>query len=83
MAKTYTAADIEAELGAGLTGDVLEHERQLEKMRTNCQMYGLKPHVLWLSDTGKVTMAQIVAASLSGDVQTARRLKEEWEAWVQ
>jgi hypothetical protein len=36
-----------------------------------------------LSDTGKVTMAQIVAASLSGDVQTARRLKEEWEAWVQ
>lgn len=80
MKKTYTLEEIETELGKG--EEVLEHERQYAKMLADCDTFGLTPHPLWLSDTGRFTMAAIVAATLSGDRERVRELQSQWEAWA-
>lgn len=82
MDKTYSLKQIEAELSADDSAAVLEHERRLAQMRAACKQYGLEPSVLWLSDTGRFTMAQIVAAYLAGNKAQAKALQAEWEAWT-
>lgn len=80
MKKTYTLEEIETELGKG--EEVLEQERLYAKMLADCDAFGLTPHPLWLSDTGRFTMAAIVAATLSGDTERVRELQSQWEAWA-
>ncbi len=85
MKKTYTLDEIEAELGEGDLGTsrgVLEQERRYAKMLADCDRLGLTPHPLWLSDTGRFTMAAIVAAALSGDREKVLELQRQWEAWA-
>ncbi len=81
MKKTYSLAELENELDRSAA--VLEYERQYAKMLTSCHAYGLTPHPLWLSDTGRFTLAAIVAATLSGDTEGMRNLQRQWEAWAE
>lgn len=80
MKKTYTLEELESELGS--SESVLEHERRYAKMLQTCETFGLTPHPLWLSDTGRFTLAAIVAANISGDRSRARELQAQWEAWA-
>ncbi len=81
MKKIYTLEEIETEL-QGESRGVLEQEDQYAKMLSSCRTYGLTPHPLWLSDTGRFTMAAIVAATISGDSAKVRELQQQWEAWA-
>lgn len=80
MKKTYTLDELETELGS--SESVLEQERLHAKMLTDCDTFGLTPHPLWLSDTGRFTMAAIVAATISGDREQVRELQRQWETWA-
>lgn len=81
MKKTYSLEELETELGSSAA--VLEYERLHAKMLADCRAYGLTPHPLWLSDTGRFTLAAIVAATLSGDTEGVRDLQRQWEAWAE
>lgn len=81
MKKIYTSEQIEFELSTR-TPDDIKHEFELTKMRETCRRYKLEPHALWLSFPGRITLAQIIAAKVSGLHDTAADLERQWWMWV-
>ena len=81
MTKTYTSEQIEFELSTRTPDDV-KGEFEITRMRETCRQYDLKPHPLWLSFPGRITLAQIIAAKVSGFHDTAAELERQWWTWV-
>ncbi len=83
MPEDYSAEQIEFELSKLETPPDVKRELELELMRAECGRYGLTPHLLWLSLTGRVYLASIIVAHESGDTERVRRLERAFMTWTQ
>jgi len=82
MEKTYSNEEIDLELSSPKTPDDVAREMELCRVRQACKDYGLTFTPLWLTDSGRITMAQIIAAKISGFHEDAALKVRVWESWV-
>lgn len=82
MEKTYSSDEIDRELSTPETPADVLREMELCRVQAACREYGLSFSPLWLTDTGRITLAQIVAAKLSGRQGDAALHEQIWKRWV-
>lgn len=82
MEKTYSSDEITLELASPDTPRDVRQAMEECRVRAACRDYGLTFTPLWLTETGRITLAQIVAAKLSGRSQDAALRVQIWERWV-
>lgn len=74
----FTTEQIEHELMSSETPAEVRHEFELQRVRAACCDHDIRFSEHWLTPTGRIGLAQVIAARLGRRHDEAKRLEGDW-----